>query len=208
MPGNAIIDAARPLANVRTDPAQARTIAVRRATQENIMSFDLGNLLQQYLGGANQNANPAQAENDFDRVAQTVPRATVAQGVTQALRSDQTPPFSQMVGQLFSNSNPDQRAGMLNHLLANVGPSVLASVAGGALGNLLGADQARVTPEQANQVSPDQVQELAAKAEQQNPGIVERMGDFYAEHPTLVKAIGGAALAIALGHMAQGMQRH
>jgi hypothetical protein len=85
---------------------------------------------------------------------------------------------------------------------------VLASVAGGSLGNLLGADQARVSPEQANQVSPEQVQELAAKAEQQNPGVVERMGDFYAEHPTLVKAIGGAALAIALGHMAQGMQRH
>jgi hypothetical protein len=175
---------------------------------ENIMSFDLGNLLQQYLGGANPNANPAQAENDFDHVAQNVPRATVAQGVTQALRSDQTPPFSQMVGQLFGNSNPDQRAGMLNQLLANIGPSVLASVAGGSLGNLLGADQARVSPEQANQVSPEQVQELAAKAEQQNPGIVERMGDFYAEHPTLVKAIGGAALAIALGHMAQGMQRH
>jgi hypothetical protein len=173
-----------------------------------MMNFDLGNLLQQYLGGANPNVNPAQAEDDFDHVAQSVPRATVAQGVTQALRSDQTPPFAQMVSQLFSNSNPDQRAGMLNHLLANVGPSVLASVAGGALGNLLGADQARVTPEQANEVSPDQVRELAAKAEQQNPGIVERMGDFYAEHPTLVKAIGGAALAIALGHMAQGMQRH
>lgn len=171
------------------------------------MSFDLGNLLQQYLGGANPNVNPAQAENDFDHVAQNVPRATVAQGVTQALRSDQTPPFANMVGQLFGNSNPDQRAGMLNHLLANVGPSVLASVAGGALGNLLGADQARVTPEQANQIPPEQVQELAAKAEQQNPGVVERMGDFYAEHPTLVKAIGGAALAIALGHMAQGMQR-
>lgn len=171
------------------------------------MSFDLGNLLQQYLGGANPNVNHAQAENDFDHVAQNVPRATVAQGVTQALRSDQTPPFANMVGQLFGNSNPDQRAGMLNHLLANVGPSVLASVAGGALGNLLGADQARVTPEQANQIPPEQVQELAAKAEQQNPGVVERMGDFYAEHPTLVKAIGGAALAIALGHMAQGMQR-
>ncbi|PQO93708.1 hypothetical protein C5614_22400 [Massilia phosphatilytica] len=164
--------------------------------------------MQQYLGGANPNVNPAQAENDFDHVAQNVPRATVAQGVTQALRSDQTPPFSQMVGQLFGNSNPDQRAGMLNQLLANIGPSVLASVAGGSLGNLLGADQARVSPEQANQVSPEQVQELAAKAEQQNPGVVERMGDFYAEHPTLVKAIGGAALAIALGHMAQGMQRH
>ena len=31
-----------------------------------------------------------------------------------------------------------------------------------------------------------------------DPGIVERMGDFYAEHPTLVKTIGGAALAVAL----------
>ena len=171
------------------------------------MAFDLGNLLQQYMGGAS-GADNTRAEQDFDRVSQEVPREQLAQGVTQALRSDQTPPFSQMVGQLFGNSNPDQRAGMLNQLLANIGPSVLASVAGGSLGNLLGADQARVSPEQANQVSPEQVQELAAKAEQQNPGIVERMGDFYAEHPTLVKAIVGAALAIALGHMAQGMQRH
>lgn len=171
------------------------------------MSFDLGNLLNQYLGGANGATNPAQAETDFDHVSQNVPRATVAQGVTQALRSDQTPPFAQMISHLFSNGTPDQRAGMLNQLLANVGPSVLASVAGGSLGNLLGADQARVSPEQASQLSPQQVQELASKAEQQNPGIVERMGDFYAEHPTLVKAIGGAALAIALGHMAQGMQR-
>ena len=172
------------------------------------MSFDLGNLLQQYLGGLNQNANPAQAENDFDRVAQSVPRATVAQGVTQALRSDQTPPFSQMVGQLFGNSNPDQRAGMLNQLLASVGPSLLSSVAGGALGNILGGGQTRVTPEQASQLSPEQVQDIAAHAEQQNPGIVDQMGNFYSQHPTLVKALGGAALAIALGHMAQGMQRH
>jgi hypothetical protein len=29
------------------------------------------------------------------------------------------------------------------------------------------------------------------------------MGDFYSQHPDLVKSIGGAALAIALGHMAQ-----
>jgi hypothetical protein len=171
------------------------------------MSFDFGNLLQQYLGGAG-NANPAQTENDFDRVTQSAPRGQVAQGVTQALRSDQTPPFSQMVGQLFSNGNPDQRAGMLNQLLANIPAGLLSRVAGGALGNLQGADQARVSPEQASQVPPEQVQQLAEQAEQHNPGVVERMGDFYADHPNLVKALGGAALAIALGHMAQGMQRH
>ncbi|TQK10381.1 uncharacterized protein DUF3597 [Herbaspirillum sp. SJZ107] len=169
------------------------------------MSFNLGNLLNQYLGGG-ANANPAQAENDFDHVAQNSPFAALAQGVTQALRSDQTPPFSQMVGQMFSNGNPEQRAGMLNQLLSNISPGVLSSVAGGLFGNLAGGDQAKVSPEQAAQLSPEQVQELAAKAEQQNPGIVERMGDFYAQHPTLVKTIGGAALAVALGAMAKGIQ--
>ncbi|HWJ94208.1 MAG TPA: hypothetical protein VNT33_05750, partial [Telluria sp.] len=177
--------------------------------QEADMGFDFGNLLQQYLGGAMNNANPSQATDDFDRVAQQAPRETLAQGVTQALRSDQTPPFPQMVGQLFNNGSPDQRAGMLNQILATVGPSVLSSVAGGALGNLFGGGAPRqVTPEQASQISPEQAQEIAAKAEQENPGIVDRMGDFYSQHPTLVKALGGAALAIALGHMAQGMQQN
>jgi hypothetical protein len=172
------------------------------------MGFDLGNMLQQYLDGG-ANANTDQAADDFERVAQQAPRESVAQGVTEALRSDQTPPFPQMVGQMFGQGNPDQRAGMLNQLLASVGPSLLSSVAGGALGHLFGGGQApaRITPDQASQVSPEQVQDIAAKAEQHNPGVVDRMGDFYSDHPGLVKAIGGAALAIALGHMAQGMQQ-
>jgi hypothetical protein len=175
------------------------------------MAFDLGNLLQQYLGGQ-QGAGAAQPEDDFDRVAQAAPRDAVAHGVTQALRSDQTPPFPQMVSQMFGQSDPNQRAGMLNQLLGSLGPGLLSSVAGGALGNLFGGGgnqaQPQVTPEQAARMTPEQVQQIAEKAEQQNPSIVDRMGDFYAENPTLVKAIGGAALAIALGHIAQGMRRN
>ena len=177
------------------------------------MSFDLGNLLTQYLGGG-AGANHQQATDDFDRVTQAAPRETVAQGVTGALRSDQTPPFPQMVSQMFGQSNPNQRAGMLNQILATLGPTVLAQLASGRsgglgnLGNIFGGrTPTQVTPEQAEQVSPEEVRELAEKAEQQNPSIVDRMGDFYAENPTLVKAIGGAALAIALGHMAQNMRR-
>lgn len=204
------------------------------------MAFDLGNLLQQYMGGA-QGANTSRAEEDFDRVAQEAPREAVAQGVTQALRSDQTPPFPQMVGQMFGQSNPNQQAGMLNQLIAAAGPSLIGMLAGrggagglggmggggglgglggmagglGGLGGLLGGllngggngQQPQITPEQASQISPEQVQEIAQKAEQENPGVVDRMGDFYAQHPNVVKGLGGAALAIALAHMASNIQR-
>ena len=170
------------------------------------MAFDLGNLLQQYVGGAI--TNNGKAADDFDQVAQNAPRASIAQGIASALRSDQTPPFPQMVSQLFGQSNPDQRAGMLDKLLGGAGGGLLGSVAGGALGKIFGGNApAKVTPEQAAQVSPEQVQELAEKAQQQNPGIVDRMSDFYAEHPTLIKAAGGAALAVALGYMANNIRK-
>ena len=169
------------------------------------MGFDLGNMLQQYLGG-NGAADPARAEEDFGNVAQQAPRASVAQGVTAALRSDQTPPFATLVSQLFGRSDPQQRAGMLNQLLANVSPTMLASLAGGVGSLFKGGNEPQVTPEQAEQITPAQVQEIAATAEQHNPGIVDHMGNFYAEHPTLVKALGGAALAIVLGRIAQSHQ--
>ena len=165
------------------------------------MGFDLGNLLGQYLGGGA--ANPAQAPDDFERATQAAPRETIAQGVIQALRSDQTPPFPQMLAQMFGNSSPDQRAGMLNQLIAGAGPGLMGKLGGLFGGNAVG----RVTPEQASQVSPEQVKEIAEKAQQENPGILDRMGEFYAEHPTAVKAIGATALAVALGAMAQGIQR-
>jgi hypothetical protein len=175
------------------------------------MGFDLGSLLQQYAGS--NPASPAQAENDFDQVAQNAPQSHLAQGVTEAFRSDQTPPFPQMVGQLFNQGDSGQRAGMLNQLLGSIGPGVLSSIAGGALGNLFGghgnanAAAPQLTPQQASTMTPEQVQQIAEKAEQDNPGIVDRMGEFYAEHPQLVKGLGGAALALVLGRMAQGMKR-
>ena len=179
------------------------------------MGFDLAGLLQQYAGSNPANsANHTQAENDFDQVAQNAPPSHLAKGVAEALRSDQTPPFPQMVGQLFGQSDSGQRAGMLNQLLGSIGPGVLSSIAGGALGNLFGGQSnananmavPQLTPQQVSSMTPEQVQEIAANAEQHNPGVVDRMGAFYAEHPQLVKGLGGAALALVLGRMAQGKQ--
>ena len=149
---------------------------------------------------------PTSTEDDFDEVAQHVPSDALGQGVAHALRSDRTPDFGSMVGQLFGNSSPDQRAGLLNQLLRAAGPALLSSLGGGLLGKLRGKDRA-VAPADASQVTPDQVRDIAAAAHQNDPGVLDRVGAFYGQHPQAVKALGGAALAIALGHIAQQMKR-
>jgi hypothetical protein len=109
-----------------------------------------------------------------------------------------------MVSSLFSQSNGEQRAGMLNHLIASVGPGTLAQLAGGgALATLLGGGAKEVTPQQAQNISPELVQQIATHAEKADPSIVDRASAFYAEHTTLVKTLGGAALSIALAKVAE-----
>ena len=184
------------------------------------MAFDLGSLLQQYIGGA---AAPQQAETHFDQAAQAAPTDVLSSGLAAMFRSDATPPFGQMAGQLFGQANSSQQAGMLNSLIAGMGPAVLAALmnkggsGGGALGGLGGlggllgqltggGGTPTLTPDQASQLTPQQVQVIATHAEQANPGIVDQLSNFYAEHPTLVKTVGGAALSIALAKMAQHSQ--
>jgi hypothetical protein len=199
------------------------------------MSLDLGSLLQQYLGTAYAApANAQQAEAHFDQAAQHAPTDVLSTGLSAMFRSDQTPPFGQMAGQLFGQSNPNQQAGMLNSLIAGMGPAVLAALLnrggagagagagggvlgglGGLLGQLTGGagggvgtnasatGTPQLSPAQASQLTPAQVQVIAEHAEKSNPGIIDQLSAFYAEHPTLVKTVGGAALSIALAKMAQ-----
>lgn len=153
-------------------------------------------------------ANAASSAAHFDEVAQSASPQTVGNGVAAAFRSDQTPPFANMVGQLFGQSNGQQQAGVLNQLLGSISPGILSGLAGGVLGRLVGGMNPTgsvaptVTPAQASQLTPDQVQEIAAHAETQDPSIVDRVGSFYGQHPQLVKSLGGMALAIILGKMA------
>jgi hypothetical protein len=172
------------------------------------MAFDLGGLLQQYLGsGATQPA--PNATDHFEQAAQHAPPAVVSQGLAEAFRSDRTPSFGQMVGQLFGQANPQQRTGMVQQLLSSLGPNALAALtSSGALAGVLGrgAQAHSIPPEQVEKLSPEQVQQIATHAEQQNPSVIDKMSGFYAQHPTLVKTLGGAALSIALAKMANGMK--
>jgi hypothetical protein len=141
-------------------------------------------------------------EQEFSQVASSAGQGGLASALTHAFNSDQTPPFAQMVGSLFGNSSPDQKAGLLNQLAQSVGPQLMASGALGSLGNLLGSGQA-ITPEQASQVDPATVQQAAEHAQRHNPSIVEEASGFYAQHPTLVKGLGAAALGLMMSHLSK-----
>jgi hypothetical protein len=155
----------------------------------------LGNLIGALGGGGN-------LEQQFSQVASQAGQGGLASALTHAFNSDQTPPFGQMVGNMFGNSNPDQKAGILNQILQSVGPQLMASGALGGLGSLLGGG-GQVTPTQAAQVSPEQVQQMAEHAQQHNPSIVEQASNFYAQHPTLVQGLGATALAMMMSHMSK-----
>ena len=67
----------------------------------------LGDILDQYA------SRPTSTEADFDHVAPQVSPEVLGDGIAEAFRSDQTPAFGNMVGQLFGNSDSSQRAGLL-----------------------------------------------------------------------------------------------
>jgi hypothetical protein len=210
--------------------------------QEGIMSIgsDFGQILDKY-SNPSAPADQPQVEQDFDHITQNAEPEMLEQGLSHAFRSDQTPPFGNMVGQMFGQADSGQRAGMLNQLIGALGPAVIGSLLGGRaggggglgglaglgggggggglgglgglLGGLLGGGGAgsdagtqqvpQLTPQDAERLSPEEVQELATRAEQHNPGIIDQMSSYYAKNPQLFKALGGAALAVALGQIAQ-----
>jgi hypothetical protein len=163
----------------------------------------LMDILSQYAGSPAPQANTA---GHFDEVAHQAPAGSLGTALASMFRSDATPPFGQTVGQLFGQSNPEQRAGVLNQIIQSLGPGALAA-GGGILAKVLGtaggatSAPPTVSPDQASRVSPDDVTTIATHAEQQNPSIVDRLGSFYSQHPEVVKTLGVAALAVAMGHM-------
>ena len=164
----------------------------------------VGNMLKQYTSGGAAAQPAPDVHAHFDQVAQAAPTSVIAEGLTAAFNSDKTPAFGQMLSSLFSNSSGDQKVGMINQLLTSVSPSILTQILSGAgLAGLLGAGKTQLTPDQAQKLSPEVVQQLATHAQSSNPSVVESVSNFYAQHPTLVKTLGGAALTVALAKIAE-----
>ena len=147
------------------------------------------------------NAPAADVNDAYDQMAGAVPKGTLADGLSHAFRSDETPPFEQMVSGLFNNSTPDQKAGFVNHLLGVLGPAGFAralSAAGMGHGPQDVQSGGSLTPQQAAQISPEAVRALAQQAAAKDPSIIDKAANFYSQHPTLVKTIGAGALALLM----------
>jgi hypothetical protein len=158
-------------------------------------------ILNQVVGG---NAGGA---GQFSQVAQAAPVDVLGKGLAEAFRSNQTPPIGDLVGQLFGNSNGQQQAGMLNQVLATLGPAAASALAGGALGRVLSPGATHITPDQAAQVSPDEVAQIVDHAHAANPNIADQLGGFYAQHSALLNTLGSAALAVAMAKMKDHMSQ-
>ena len=164
----------------------------------------VGNLLKQYTSGGAAAQPAPDVHAHFDQVAQAAPASAIAEGLTAAFKSDKTPAFGQMLSTLFNSSNGEQKAGMLNQLMSSVSPGILTQVLSGAgLAGLVGAGKTQLTPDQAQKLSPEAVQQLATHAQNSNPSVVESASNFYAQHTTLIKTLGGTALTVALAKIAE-----
>jgi len=155
-------------------------------------------LLSQYTSNAAPAGDPSA---HFQEIAQSVDSGTLAQGIAAVMRSDQTPPFANLVSQLFANGSTDQKAAMLNTLLSAL-PADQRSQLGSVAPALAGLTSS-VSGGQAAGFSPDTVTALAQHVEQRDPGVVDKMSSLYAAHPTLVKTLGSAAMIIAMRKIAE-----
>ena len=161
----------------------------------------LMDMLNQALGGQ-------QGAPQFSDVAQEAPSDALAKGLSAAFASNQTPDIGSMVSQLFGQSNGTQQAGMLNQLLGTLGPGVMAGLAGGVLGNVMKPGQTQITPSQASQLSPQQVQDVVNHADDVHPGgVADQLGQFYAQHRSLINTLGGVAATVAMMKMKDHMSQ-
>src|SRR5262249_6694685 len=153
---------------------------------------NVANLLSQYTAGT---ASEEQAGQHFQQLAQSADAGVLAQGISAAMRSDQTPAFANIVSQLVTNASGAPKAGVVNALLSAASPALqsqFASLLTGAPSNM------QVSEQHVESLSPSDVAAMAQKVEAHNPGIVETMSSFYAQHPALVTTLGSAAMAIAM----------
>lgn len=163
-------------------------------------------ILDKYGSGRSGNV-PDSVDADFDRLSRMAPSEHVSEGLAEAFRSQQTPPFAGMLSELFGRSPANQKSNVLNTLVATLGPALvsqlLAKYGASRAATELQNGNAKISPEAAEQIPSSSVEAVAAEAEKKDPSVVDRISKFYADQPALIKTLGGLALTVAMAKVAQ-----
>lgn len=168
------------------------------------MEKETNEVLRKYVADTGVHS-VANVEIDFDRVAQALPAEHLTQGLSEALRSEQTESFEQLVGQSFEQSNAEGRAAVLNQLLDAGGPAAMQTLQRvlPEPSAVMNAAAPSVTTEQAEKVDSHTVQQIAYLAQQDNPQVIDRISNYFAEDPAQAKTLGVATLNITLEKIAR-----
>lgn len=166
----------------------------------------LSDVMDKY-GSGDSSRVPSSVDADFDRFSQMAPSSTVSEGLAEAFRSRQTPPFASMLSQLFDRSSSNHKSNVLNTLVATLGPALVSQILArhGATraANELQNGRTTISPDVAEQIPANSIEDVAAEAERKDPSIVDRISKFYADQPAIVKTLGGLALTVAMAKIAQ-----
>lgn len=168
---------------------------------------DVSAVLQQYAAETGVHS-VQKVEQDFVAIAQQVPADDVTGGLVQAMHSEQTPPFDELMRQSFERADAGQRVAMLKRVLDGASPQVLRPLIDNSMLHLAGDDERAmasvyVDDAVAGMLSPELFQQVAHEAAVQDPSIIARMSELYAVDPDAGRTLGGAALSVALGKIAE-----
>lgn len=160
--------------------------------------FDqLSGLLSNVLGG---NLSEQQTHEHYDQIAQATPPEALGSAIGPALAGLGSGEIQQRVSNSAAQMSPGQIGGLVQSLLGGLGAS------GMNIGSVLG--QLGIDPSVASNpqsATPDEVAKLAAHAQATNPGVFQEAMSFYAQHPTLVKALGTVVIAKIASQLSQGL---
>jgi len=163
---------------------------------------DVSAVLQQYVTETGVHS-VRKVEQDFVAVVQHLPAEHVTSGLAEAMHSEQTPPFEDMVSESFERGDGHLRAGMLKRLLDVAGPEVVKPLVDGGVLPRTADGGPFVDTGFVQTLDANVVRRIAREAVQGKPAVIHRMSEFYAVDPDAGRTLGGVALSVALGKIAE-----
>ena len=154
----------------------------------------LSGVLSNVMGG---NLSEQQAGEHYDQIHGTVPQNQLGAVIGPALASLGGSQVQQSVTNSAAQMDSQQRGNMMQTLLGGLGGT---GNLGGILSQLGISPSVQHDPQSA---SPDDLGKLAAHAQENNPDVFHQAMSFYSAHPTLVKALGAAAIAGIARHLSK-----